>query len=746
MTWDEYQEMVVSLLDRNIKKEDNPQQHQAIRAPPSQSQFIVAGPGSGKTTVMVLKILKFILVDNVPPSSILATTFTKKAASELTSRIISWGNKMVSYLLEHPQLHHLHPHLESLKLDETTIGTLDSIAEDFLGNPHVIEESVSRSLMMQKLFEDDLEHNSDLLNYLKSMKSHQGILGVTGMSEVLLEIKDRIFHDQVDLDVLQKEEDHPGCQVACQLIANYLKELDKRKLYDFVRLESELLNQIKKGHSRGDDIKIILVDEYQDTNLLQESIYFELAKKAIENGGSLTVVGDDDQSLYRFRGATVDLFTQYQWRIKQHLKIEPHLINLSWNYRSTPSIVDFTNSFLEVDEDYQYARVRNKPPIKTARKKGYTDYPVLGMFRPDRKTLAQDLTCFITQCQTEEGYQVHKDLKITINQGDCSLLMSSPREFSSHSAKLFPHYLRQHLQQEGWEVFNPRGESLERVESTELLAGILLEVLDSDKSIENSMSHLPSKVKSSFHKWRKTVKRCKDPALDEFLYEWKNNKKQIHLLELFYELLNWIPDEDQENQVRLEAITRTIKQTSLFAAYHGLIIPQNEDSSREIFWNVLVPLATGAIEVDEELLLDRDLDNKINKQLNIMSIHQAKGLEFSLVVVDVGSDYSKIHRSHAYKRFPLTGDASSHLEDQLRAYSPLGEAAREKRDRAFDDVIRQYFVAFSRPQNVLLVIGLNAVRDGYQVDDARNYIPNVATGWDRNGQWHWRGLDNLFMI
>lgn len=83
-------------------------------------------------------------------------------------------------------------------------------------------------------------------------------------------------------------------------------------------LEAEFLDQLKDN--KLDDflnsLKLILVDEYQDSNLLQEQIYFQLAEAAIKNGGSLTVVGDDDQSLYRFRGATVDLFTNFLERFE----------------------------------------------------------------------------------------------------------------------------------------------------------------------------------------------------------------------------------------------------------------------------------------------------------------------------------------------------------------------------------------------------------------------------------------------
>jgi DNA helicase-2/ATP-dependent DNA helicase PcrA len=316
--------------------------------------------------------------------------------------------------------------------------------------------------------------------------------------------------------------------------------------------------------------------------------------------------------------------------------------------------------------------------------------------------------------------------------------MSSPLEYTSHSARRFPHYLRHFLEEEGLEVYNPRGESLERAQSTELLAGLVLECLDPHQRVEKSLDRLPSKARSSFHQWRKTAR--KSSIYEEVVEEWSDNQKEAHLLELWYDLLGWTHEEEGEERLRVEAITRTIEQTSHFARHHGQLVPGEEESIQEVYWNVLVPLATGAIEVDELLLKPK------KDRVNIMSIHQAKGLEFPLVVVDVGSDYSRIHRSHAYKRFPLEGDRSSHLEDELRAHSTLGEPARSSRDRVFDDIIRQYYVAFSRPQDLLLLIGLSPVRDGYRVDKERFYIPNVATGWDREGRWPWRGLANLVMI
>ena len=134
----------------------------------------------------------------------------------------------------------------------------------------------------------------------------------------------------------------------CDSIEDYCHELDKRFLNDFASLEQEFLKKLKNGKLDGffKEIKFILVDEYQDSNLLQEQIYFQFAKAAIKNNGSMTVVGDDDQSLYRFRGATVSLFQKFESRMEEKLGINPKLLFLTPNYRSTKDIVDFCNNYI----------------------------------------------------------------------------------------------------------------------------------------------------------------------------------------------------------------------------------------------------------------------------------------------------------------------------------------------------------------------------------------------------------------
>jgi DNA helicase-2/ATP-dependent DNA helicase PcrA len=114
----------------------------------------------------------------------------------------------------------------------------------------------------------------------------------------------------------------------------------------------------------------------------------------------------------------------------------------------------------------------------------------------------------------------------------------------------------------------------------------------------------------------------------------------------------------------------------------------------------------------------------------VLSIHQAKGLEFPLTIVDVGSSFKTNHHAHRFKRFPNRGGAPEAMEDHFRPSSPLSAPTRSGLDRAFDDLYRQFFVAFSRARDVLILVGLNAAAAG-------GTIPNVAVGWCRDGSCPW---------
>jgi len=788
ISFSDFENTVSSQLGRDISYRSNPQQHLAIQAPLNDSLFIVAGPGSGKTTVIALRVLKLIFVDNIPPSDILVTTFTRKAATELRSRILGWGDQLRNILMQNSSFRSIRNQLQRLDFNQIITGTIDSIAEELLADfrapgtppPVVIEDFVSDALMMRVgLFSHGRHNNQYLRNYISQLKGSAYGLNIAEISKIVRAIKDRFYHDRINVNQFRNSLLHPGISALCDAIDDYNQELQRRLLFDFARLEFEFLSQLRNGtlNSFLSNLRLVLVDEYQDTNLLQEQIYFEFARAAIQNGGSITVVGDDDQSLYRFRGATVDLFQSFPNRISNQIGILPRTIYLSQNYRSTRTIVDFVNSYVAIDVQYQHARVENKPLMIPSRSQPYIDYPVLGMFRNDVNTLAHDLSQFIHQILHGGGFQIRhqrSEYLIRINpQGgspaDIAILCSSPRERDARGNPRLPLFLRNILSQLSppIQVFNPRGQHLERIPTVQILCGLILECIDPHSRIQNSINRLPQTAITIFNQWRNAaigfVNNNPIPrnpiSLSQFVNAWQNRnplrrrlqtREEVPLVDLVYKLITWIPEmqNDIEGLVYLEAITRTISDSALFSNFEAKIIfdPNNPNSTleqasiREAIWNIFVPIALGAIEVNEDLLETLPSD-----RINIMSIHQAKGLEFPLVIIDVGSDFRSNHWKQAYKRFPRLNNngrvddvMSVNVEDDLRVYSQLGQPNRAAIDRAFDDLIRQFFVAYSRAQDVLLLVGLNSVR---------NSIPNIATGWNRNRNWHWgQGLHNLLHI
>jgi len=845
--YEEFEEIVVNVLERDISS--NEDQKLAISSPKDQSLFIVAGPGSGKTTVMVIKILKFIFVDDVSPNEILATTFTRKAASELLSRILSWGDKIRSKLIAH----YMDKMFSGELIDDTIIkeihridfnqikvGTIDSVADELLrihreagtSKPILIEDFVANSVMINEcLLKEDRYKNEALQEYLAEVTGKESnnykkpkIKNLTIMADTLLKIKEHIYYNMIDINNILKDVTpaERGKQLALKLIAEYVERLQSQNIYDFAMLETKFLDRLNSNSLDIflDEIKIILVDEYQDTNLLQESIYFKIAESSLKNGGNITVVGDDDQSLYRFRGASVDLFTNFIERVGR-IGIEAKEVNLKTNYRSSSNIIDLCNDFVELDDEYQSARVNEKPKIEYPNLEDVEEddegeegnfevnrIPVLGMFRKSEQLLASDLAKLIDELNRngivkrkvkrvltkEDNKRLNFDNKKTLlnyrdagfnlaqdedeiiieldekgSPEDIAFLTYSPKELSATGQRTFPFALKKHLGnlRHPIEVFNPRGQDLQNIDAVAVFCGLMLECIDPNSNIQKINDKIPNSASMKMTKWRKkAVSYMNDVnpephspvSLEKFITHWQMRypfssdesadikwPEKASLMELAYKLVTWIPQlqEDDEGVVYLKAITQTITQTSFFNKYSANIdfssMEDEKESVNEALLNIFVPIATGGVQIDENLF-----EVIPSNRFNIMSIHQSKGLEFPFVIVDVGSRFKKNLSKESNLRFPKKADSTSILQDRIKRYSSLSINERDSTDCAFDDLTRLYFVAFSRAKDVLLLVGLNQSIDGYSQKDKLIKIPNVALGWNRDEEFI--GFDNIYLI
>ena len=788
LSWEDFLRLATdpSGLDKRIDHDD--EQRSAVEAAIDESLQLVAGPGTGKTTTLTLRLLKIVFVDGVAPNAVVATTFTKKAAGELRSRLLGWGDELRNAIRKVGLL--TEDELARIDLNQVTTGTLDSLAEEIMSDFRVpgtdiltpVEDFIASAHMRNAgLFPHGRYRDAGLASYVQLMDGDQRPPGLRREVSIARELRDRFIHDQIDVEAFNAGRAHsyPGVSVLVDAVRDYQADLEGRLLTDFAGIEGEFLRRLQTGSLPRfvERLQAIFVDEYQDTNYLQERIYFALAAYAIANGGSITVVGDDDQSLYRFRGATADLFANFSSRAAVELGINPRVIPLSRNYRSTDAIVRFANDFIALDPTYGSIRAPGKLPLRRSRLRMVDgvaqepiNYPILAMFRDTRQDLAVDLAAFIDAVFNGTGFHLPNGQIIEAGDGgapgDCALLCSSPSDYDSSGTNArLPLLLRDQLASLPTPIrtFNPRGEEFAKVPTVRSLCGLVLDCIDPGSAVQSSIQAIPAGVLQTFDDWRTAARVYvrTDPtppdaqpgSLGAFIASWQTRRPQsgrgrwprsVPVMQLLYQLVTWLPEvqNDAEGLLYVEAFTRTIAAAAMVGSYGCNVFrdePHAQRSIRELIRNILEPIASGEVQIDEELIEVFPTD-----RLSVLSIHQAKGLEYPVVIVDVASDFRIDHPKQRFKRFPEAPGRPQRMEDELWPYSAgLSAPARPALDRAFDDLIRQYFVAFTRPQDVLMLVGLGVAEGGTWVP---RHLKNMATGWVRDRTWPWQTNPHLVLL
>nr|WP_306795604.1 DEAD/DEAH box helicase [Burkholderia sp. GbtcB21] len=752
-----------------MSRQLNDPQLECTRHPQMPALMIVAGPGSGKTTVLVLRALRHVLVDGMPPDSVVITTFTRKAAAELSSRLISWGLKLVAHFLEAAARSgdiDRERWLAALDINAIQAGTLDSFCQLWLGNtrqvgsptPVMLEEFAANFVYRRKVFTPIYRggQQATLDPYLAQYNfEQQPPRNQTQAGNLSISLNNRLIQDLVDIGTYGAG--IAAQQVQASLLADYRQHLQSQQMFDFSLCAERILAGLRAGtlYPELPAICALLVDEYQDTNPLQEAIYFELVR---QSACTFAVVGDDDQALYRFRGATVELFTNFQSRYSSAIPgATSHLVYLITNHRSTPEIVQLFNDFAQHDAQFRSARVAGKPaiaPFNPSR-----GIPVLGMFRDSMADLATDLSQLLLDVFQGSGRPIPgTDTTLRASAqggaiGDAVFLASSVREYKDDNqgglVERLPALLRQHLEGGGLGVFNPRGQDLRDILNVQRLLGLVLLCLDPTDSIETGM-YLTRDTQRYIPQWRAAAQAfiSSNPAptkrgnsLAKYVDGWRTRNEnaetwpdEIPLLDLLYKLIVWFPEfqKDPEHQVYLEAVMRCVVQGAHYSSYGFAILdaaPHDQRSRSVVITDLLSPIAEKVIDIDEDLLFAVP-----RNRLSIMTIHQSKGLEYPLVIVDVGSEFKTNHAKQAFRRFPRDPSNTVLMESALAPYTPVGKVrtVRSDLDRTFDDLMRLYYVAYSRAQVALLLVGLT------KSIEYKTSVQNIATFWTRDGSWAWR--------
>ena len=768
---DRFLDIISSRIERGLRNPNNEAQLNAVKHSDDRILQIVAGPGSGKTTVLVIRALRFVFVEDILPENILITTFTRKAARELRTRWLDWGTILYTELELDPDIN-----LDQIDLNRCRIDTLDSIVQQVLTEyrlpgtlaPIVAETSASNLILKRSAFRDLYEPNRAIFDGLLSRYNFNG-QNPRNRGDALRVAKrllERLIQDRVDLDSYAQSGE--AQELIVEMLERYRRQAIETNVFDFTFLEEQFLERLSGGSLDEwlGDLKVILIDEYQDTNPLQEAIYFEMIRRA---DPSTTIVGDDDQSMYRFRGGSVELFTDFAGRCQQATGRPTKRVNMTINFRSRPEIVQFYNEYITSDPGFLSARIIPPKPLVVANRTS-GNIPVLGMFRPDQESLATDLAVFLYRLVDQRSVPIGQTgQEIRISQdgalGDAVFLAHSIEEESyNHYNHLpqerFPGILRDEMEANGLQVFNPRGQALRTIPDVCVILGLVLLAVDPNNTIIDEV--MPTQEARFFlRQWRQSAQQFVNSnplpndgqGLRGFITDWQNAARRQAteafpqdwpVLRLIFKLISWMPEfqRNPEHQVWLEAITRIIASASMVSPYGMQLLQNNANDDDHVglsrlsfVRDALIPIAENEIDVDEDIMpsVPRDL-------LQFMTIHQAKGLEFPLVIVDVGSRFKTNHRTQRFLRFPNEISNVAQAEDDVEPHliAPL-RRNRRAIDRTFDDLVRLYYVAYSRPQSVLMLVGnVNSLRYGTGRNYTQRAIPNIALGWCRDETWPWR--------
>ncbi len=311
----------------------NPEQLKAIQATEG-ALLIIAGPGSGKTFTLVERIIYLITQKGVAPENLLVVTFTDKAAQELTTRI---SNRLLELGVR-------------FNLNEMYLGTFHSICLRWL-DEHREFTRLKRNFIMM----DQFDQQYFLYRRLSQFQSIPNIELVIGnhkqsawdKSENLLKWINTVSEEALNPQILIGAPE-PEIKVLGHCYYLYQQYLEEENAIDFSTIQYEALKLLKQNPQILTEIlakiKYLMVDEYQDTNTIQEQL---LSLLAAGDSPNLCVVGDDDQGLYRFRGATIRNILEFKNNFPDG---SCEQVYLTTNYRSHPDIIDFYNRWMKEQE------------------------------------------------------------------------------------------------------------------------------------------------------------------------------------------------------------------------------------------------------------------------------------------------------------------------------------------------------------------------------------------------------------
>ena len=451
--------------------------------------LVIAGPGSGKTRTLVERVVHMLTEKEISPEKIIVSTFTDRASKELIGRI---SERIKDYDLK-------------ININDIYMGTLHSIClrlideyieySDFSEGYQVLDELEQHFFIFSKTKEfKELEGYNEFFKEIPSANNW-------GKAGKIQKWVNRINEEGRSLDYVKEEQDKKitFLKNAHEL---YQKLLIEDNVIDFASIQREIYRMLLNNETVAEEIRekiqYIMIDEYQDTNSIQEKIIFEL-------GGTrknICVVGDDDQGIYRFRGASVKNILEFPEKFEEN---QCKIITLDINYRSHRDIITFCNRWISLInwKNFRYQKDIQPPPEKE-----FVDNP--GVIRIGGGSETQ---------WKENIYKFIKNLKTTGKIEDYSQVAFLFKSVRFSRVKELIDY----LEDRGIPAYSPRSKNFFYRNEVKLVLGALLVLFPQSKPLVLDDVYI-RKTAAYYNDCINVLK--KHLSKDKELYEWILKKRE----------------------------------------------------------------------------------------------------------------------------------------------------------------------------------------------------------------------------
>ncbi len=645
--------------------------------------LVVAGPGSGKTRVLTYRIA-YIIEQGVPPWQILALTFTNKAAREMKERIERVVGERASQIWA-GTFHSLFARI--LRVEAKSIG--------YPSNFTIYDTDDTKSLINQLIKEMNLDKNVYTANAIRQRIS-------SAKSNL---ITPKLYAENEELMLQDRTANMP---LIYKVYATYTARCKQAgamdfddllyRLYELLQTDPEVLKKYREK------FRYLLVDEFQDTNALQ----YAIIRKLVQYDGSprnICVVGDDAQSIYAFRGATIQNILDFEEDFKNHgIKV----FKLEQNYRSTEHIVNAANEVITFNR-------------RQIQKRIWSD-----------KGEGQKIRILRCMDDNEEGRRVSDTIleqknRYHLANEDLAILYRTNAQ-----SRIFEEYLRRY--NIPYRVFG--GQSFyQRKEVKDLIAYLRLVVNPRDEEALRRVINYPRRGIGD-----SSVDRVIDLARQQNLSLWEA-MPHVDLPGRTRNAMDRFIDIIQSAQQRLES-ANAYELADYIAKRSGLLDLLRNDNSIEGLGrlenlNALLDGIKSFVEedtvIDTDTLPDKSLatylqnialltdfdentDNgAVNKNdvVTLMSVHSAKGLEFRSVFV-VGLEE---------KLFPswLSLDSAEGIDEERRLFYVAITRAQEYLTLSYANTRYRFGkVTYGEPSRFLAEVPVVAIEDTAGIRPIRN--------------------------